>query len=260
MKITASRKDDVLRRKAEYDAQEAAYQSDHSERLTRYNEAERDVLDPIQNYLEAELGKFDLLSFRIDVDTAFRGLEVNIRCDDDRKFGSSSALSWHYEVRLSNKGELRQESGSWSGLQAVTTEQMESLKQTVQALEFINSIDWRELLSVEMPDWDKFMKGGVERPEFHDFTDELDQAEIEDVLGTDTFLLVRDLDQWMQVWVRFVSESSKYYKIQGISKWGLNNLQQRRASEEINLDDFLTSRNVRKDRIHLVHPIQKTEW
>lgn len=260
MKITASRKDDVLRRKAEYDAQRAAYESDHKERWSRYRTAERDVLDPIQEYLKTELSKFNLLNFRIVVDTEFGGIEVRINCDCDSLFKASSALSWHYTVNLSEEGELEQESGSWSGLQAVTAEQMESLKQTVQALEFINSIDWKQLLTVELPDYDKYMEGMTKNPEFHDFTDELDQAEIEDVLGTDTFLLVRDLDQREQVWVRFVSESSKYYKIQDISEWGLNNLQQRRASEEINLDDFLTSRNVRKDKIHLVHPIQKTEW
>lgn len=254
MKIIATRKEDILRRKAEYDAQRAAYESDHEERWSRYRTAERDVLDPIQEYLKTELGKFDLLIFRIVVDTEFGGIEVRIQCDCDSLFKASSALSWHYTVNLSEEGELEQESGSWSGLQAVTAEQMESLKQTVQALEFINSIDWKQLLTVELPDYDKYMEGMTKNPEFHDFNKELQEAEIEDVIGQNILVKVGGISEYGRtpVWARFIKETPTQYQIEIIDDWTKKRLEE---SGELK-PGVGFKRNIRKDKIFLIDPVE----
>lgn len=263
MKIIASRKDDILRRKAEYDAKVAEYEADQKTRRRNYRQAEDAVTEPVREFLQNELGQFNLLEFEIDVHRGFRawsrdtGLEVSIRCNERDKFADTSALSWNYDCYIEESGEVKKESGSWSGLKATTAAQLDSLKQTVAALELLNSIDWYDVLNKEMPQYSDYFEGGVERPERVDFNRELQEAEIEDAIGQNVLIKVGGISEYGRtpVWARFIKETPTQYQIEIIDDWTKKRLEE---SGELKPGVGYT-RNVRKDKIFLIDPVEKFE-
>lgn len=262
MKIVASRKDDILRRKAEYDAKVAEYEADQQTRRRNYRQAEDAVTEPVREFLYNELAQFDLLDFRIDVrrGSSFEGdtgLKVSIRCNDTNLFANTSALSWNYDCSIDDNGEVKKESGSWSGLKATTAAQLDSLKQTVAALELLNSLDWYEILNKEMPQYRDYFEGGVERPERVDFNKELQEAEIEDAIGQNVLIKVGGISEYGRtpVWARFIKETPTQYQIEIIDDWTKKRLEE---SGELKPGVGYT-RNVRKDKIFLMNPVEKFE-
>ena len=65
MKITASKRDDILKRKAEYDEKLKKYQERNSELAGRYRAAEDKVTTAVRKTIEDRLAGFDLLNFDI---------------------------------------------------------------------------------------------------------------------------------------------------------------------------------------------------
>ena len=263
MKIIATRKEDILRRKAEYDAKVAEYEADQQTRRRNYRQAENAVTEPVRQFLYDTLAQFDLLDFEIDVHQNFRalsrdsGLNVSIRCNERDKFADTSALSWNYDCYIGENGEVKKESGSWSGLKATTAAQLDSLKQTVAALELLNSLDWYEILNKEMPKYSDYFDGGVERPERVDFNKELQEAEIEDVIGQNVLVKVGGISEYGRtpVWARFIKETPTQYQIEIIDDWTKKRLEE---SGELK-PGVGYKRNVRKDKIFLIDPIEKFE-
>lgn len=262
MKILASRKEDILKRKAEYDAKVAEYEADQQDRRRNYRQAEDAVTEPVREFLYNELAQFDLLDFKIDVQRGFRsrgvtGLDVHIRCNDSNMFADTSALSWSYKCSIDGNGEVKKESGSWSGLKATTAAQIDSLKQTVAALELLNSLDWYEILNKEMPKYSDYFDGGVERPERVDFNKELEAAEIEDVIGQNVLVKVGGISEYGRtpVWARFIKETPTQYQIEIIDDWTKKRLEE---SGELK-PGVGYKRNVRKDKIFLIDPVEKFE-
>lgn len=264
MKITATRKEDILKRKADYDAKVAEYEADQQTRRRNYRQAEDAVTEPVREFLYNELAQFDVLDFEIDVRKNHRswrsdnGLEVSIRCNDRDKFADTSALSWNYDCSIDeDSGEVTKESGSWSGLKATTAAQLDSLKQTVAALELLNSLDWYEILNKEMPKYSDYFDGGVERPERVDFNKELQEAEIEDAMGQNVLIKVGGISEYGRtpVWARFIKETPTQYQIEIIDDWTKKRLEE---SGELKPGVGYT-RNVRKDKIFLIDPVTKFE-
>lgn len=263
MKIIATRKEDILRRKAEYDTKVAEYEADQQTRRRNYRQAENAVTEPVRQFLYDTLAQFDLLDFEIDVHQNFRalsrdsGLNVSIRCNERDKFADTSALSWNYDCYIEEDGEVKKESGSWSGLKATTAAQLDSLKQTVAALELLNSLDWYEILNKEMPKYSDYFDGGVERPERVDFNKELQEAEIEDVIGQNVLVRVGGISEYGRtpVWARFIKETPTQYQIEIIE-----DRTKKRLEESGELKPGVGyKRNVRKDKIFLIDPVEKFE-
>ena len=191
MKITATKREDILRRKAEYDAKKAAYEADHEERSRRYREAQYALTDPIKEKLTAELSKFSALSFDVSSDFMFNDHpRVRILCNEHNKFDDNVALSWSYNVELTDAGEVEKETSSWSGMKATTPEQLESLKQSVAALEYLLGVNWAELLNVTRPAYRDFQEGALEAPPREDFNTELALAELEEAVGKNVLVEV----------------------------------------------------------------------
>lgn len=195
MKILASRVDDVRRQREEwksgYDTKKAAYE----EKKSSFYKAQHDVLQPIQDEIEQHLAQFDLLTFDVSVKADWpSGIGVSIRCNDNNKFSDSVALSWNYDASYTGKyGEegktLKRETGSWSGLKAITPDQMDNLRQSIAALEYLNSIDWQKMLDKVLPSYQDFV--GPDDNPGKDRTHEFDQmeqaAQVEDVVGDGKF-------------------------------------------------------------------------
>lgn len=216
-KITADRREDILKRKAEYEAKNAAYNQDQYDRSMRFNKAEQDTINPIKQQLESDLSVFDLLQFDINVERNYggKGVRVRIECNENRKFDDSSALAWNYDVNLTDDGDVKRESSSWSGMKAVTLEQVKSLRQTVEAVEYLLNLDWASLLNVTLPRYRDYYDGALPAPEKEDFDAELREAELEEYIGTDTLILVDNFESsgWpgREVYVRLIRETPSQY-------------------------------------------------
>lgn len=236
MKITANRKEEVLRRKAEYDAAMKAYNDDWETRRRNYQAAEREVLNPIEDTLNAELSKFSLLQFDVSADFNFGSLvEVRISCNEHSKFDDSVALAWSYEALLDpSTGELKRNTSSWSGMQATTRAQLDSLKQSVDALEYLLTVDWASLLNVQQPDYDKYFEGRLARPEHQDFKSELIEAELAECVGTNTLVKVHNFDSsgygGRTVYVRIVRETPSQYVVNVLTEWTIENIRSGQSS------------------------------
>ena len=216
-KITADRREDILKRKAEYEAKRAEYEADRDERSHKFEMAEYDVMNPIKQQLESDLSVFNLLQFVVRVERHYggKGVRVRIECNENRKFDDSVALAWNYDVNLTKDGEVKRESSSWSGMSAVTPEQVASLKQTVEAVEYLLNLDWASLLNVTLPHYRDYYDGALPEPEKEDFDAELREAELEGYVGTDTLILVENFESsgWRgkEVYVRLIRETPSQY-------------------------------------------------
>lgn len=229
MKITANRKEEVLRRKAEYDAAMDAYNQDSEARWHSYRVAERELLDPIQDTLSTELNKFNLLQFDVRVNFNYRDVvDVRISCNENRKWEDSVALAWSYEVMLAPDGTIKKETSSWSGMQATTREQLDSLKQSVGALEYLLDVDWEHLLAVSAPNPEDFMRDALTRPPHQDFTSELIAAELEDYIGTDTLVKVQNFESsgygGRTIYIKLLRETPSQYVVNVLSDWTIENI------------------------------------
>lgn len=228
MKITASRKDDILKRKAQYEAELAEYEAAEAEDHRRLNEAEDAIIAPIEEFLESELSNYPALHFDVRVERGYRsqnqgGVQVRILCNQHMHFNDDIALAWEYSVSLDADGNVQKESSSWSGLSAVTAEQMESLKQTVAALEWLNSIDWKSIIDVKMPKYKDYFDPNRKRPEREDFESQLQEAELEEYIGTNTFIKCQNWGESCpyrgDVWIQLLRETPSQYECRIISDW-----------------------------------------
>ena len=238
MKITSSRRDDILKEKEEYDKKMAEYnEADKARDKQKYLD-EQAVFEPIRKYLESNLNKFDLLDFAINLNRdwdwdesdkyANDSIEVSVKCNDVNHFDEKVALSWNYDVKIV-KGEVEAESSSWSGLKAVTKEQLESLKQTVSAIEFLQDVDWKSLIYRKLPSSIKYYEQLPERPQSRNFEEELLEEDIRDSFGKGIGFKGTQIVDYEASWrgnvdgyYFFYGETPKQYKCVFISKYYLN--------------------------------------
>ena len=266
MKITCSKKDDILRQKAEYEAKKAEYDEMYSEVEDRWRQAHRDIYTPVKEYIESELSRFNLLTFDVTVGRGWsgRGLEVRINCNERNMHSDAVALAWDYNIKLDDNGNLVRDTGSWSGLKATTQEQIDSLKQSVEAIEFIFNLDWEKLINVPMPDYKDYYTQELydkqpAKPE-RSWESQLEEAEIEESIGTNTWYLceVKDSEsgRWRKFWVNFIKATPKRYLVEMISSF----VQDDALTEMIhNEQRYKYVQQVAKHNISLTNPIEKVE-
>ncbi len=190
MKITSSRRDDILKEREEYNKEKALYDEAYKNADTVRQQDEQAVFDKLEKYLDENLTqKFPALEFNIDLrrgwsyrrskESDHDNVDITIRVNDHMMSDPSSALSWDYEVRV-NDGEVKKETSSWSGMQAVTKEQLESLRQTLGALEWLSTVDWAPFIKGTLPDYLEYYHDIPDRPEDRDFDKELFEEDIRD--------------------------------------------------------------------------------
>lgn len=198
MKIYAGRREDILKRKEEYEADKSARQSRYDKQYAEYKNAYHGFVNGIKDIVRAAIGQTSL-DLEITAE-AYDGLRVCIR-DENHKFDEDYALSWSYEASLDRNGDVKRESSSWSGLNAVTDAALDNLKEIVRVLDRIKSIDWENILRQVGPEYADYVKEND--PKFDrdapDFDLELRLAEIEDTIGKDVAL-------------RGIDRSGKYYR------------------------------------------------
>lgn len=183
MKIRASKRDDILRDKAMYEEDKARRQSQYDAQEQAWNDARRQVMMGIKSAVESELGNH-VDEVRIDIQL-WNTIKVKVD-NGDNPFGPS-ALIWSWSVKLDKDGNVVKDSGSWSGLSAVTPEQIQDLRNTADILEILNSIDWKKLLNTKVPEYEDYITmndPSYEKPD-RDYDRELKEADIEDIIGAE---------------------------------------------------------------------------
>ena len=232
MKITAGKREDILRRKAEYQAKLEEYEKDRDERGRRHREADYAIIEPVKKKIEQDLSHFDLLKFQIDLSKGYNWeyeknggdehyIEVRIRCNDWSR-DDNDALRWNFDVKLDRDGKVLKETGSWSGLQATTVEQLNSLKQTVEAIELLNSYDWEHIIKAKFPDFKQFYEGSLDRPEKPDTFNELTQATMEELIGADSLVKINGWGEEFTAryyWAHVVGQTEKQWRLQIIPNY-----------------------------------------
>lgn len=198
MRITSSKKGDILKRKREYEARMNLYEADKRDRETRYRNAEADVLEPVEEEIMALLSKYNLLEFRVDASRDYvygedykdskQFIRVRIECNNYNH--RDHALSWRIDLKMDYEGNLIKETGSWSGLEATSMDNIKELRQTVDALEEINTMDWTPLMTRALPKFSDYYEGAIERPETQNFNQELAEAELEELIGQNKLIKI----------------------------------------------------------------------
>lgn len=181
MKITAKKREDILRDKAAYEADKANRQVEYNEQKHMYNEAKYAVAEDIKSAIESALGNHaDEVRINVQI---WDNIEVSINNGDDPL--GPSALSWNWGVKLDKNGDVIKDSGSWSGLSAVTAEQIQDLRNTADILEILNNIEWNTLLNTKVPTYDEYVT--INNPSYEtsdrDYARELKEVDIEDIIG-----------------------------------------------------------------------------
>ena len=246
MKILAGKREDILKRKAEYMNKKATYELAREGASRAYNTAKYNALQPIRDELERNLSKFSLLKFDIRVDKSwYNGIEVRIICE------SNDTFKWDYRVGFTEDGEIESETNSWSGMRATT---VAILRQTVDALEYLISIDWSSFLDVILPEPDTYYKNLPERPESERFDALLAEATLNELIGKNKAILVEPFNNYYStVWIKILKSTDKFITISAGPT-------SRMASKDdvINYNfspSYLTYR-VKKDKLRPVEPVE----
>ncbi len=167
-----ARRDDMLRRKQAYE--DAKNQQDTE--VSQYRQANRDIMQNLNDLIRSKIGETSL-NLSIDTDRSWRS-GVEVRINNGSNPHDEQALNWDWRATMTDEGDIKKESGSWSGLSATTPEQIANLKESVRVIEILNNLDWNELLTVEFPNFDDYVK--TEVPERENFEKQLLEADVED--------------------------------------------------------------------------------
>lgn len=212
MKITASKRDDILKRKAEYDAKVAKYEARNEETARAYNEAQDAVLSKVQIAVEELLSGLDSLSIEVTSPYYYfggRGARVKVNC-------TAGALRWTYEASLED-GQVSTDTTSWSGLSATTQAEVDSLKQTAEALDRLVNADWATILDVETPKFKDYMDLANVPPAPEDFNKQLEEATFEELIGQNKIIKVFNWEGsgyvGRYVWVKLTGQTPSFWKV-----------------------------------------------
>lgn len=273
LKITSGKREDILKEREEYMAQKAENERLKAEERQRFNEAEYAVIEPIKQYLEDELSYFRALQFDVRVDRGWtmnrEGLDVTIRCNENTKFEDDSALSWRFEVKLeyADKEALRaadrtrvkvvKETGSWSGLKATTPAQLKSLRQSVDAIQLLNDIDWNDLLNKDLPKYDDYYKTRPISNREAEFESRLKEVDLEEAIGTNKLVKIHNYESsdynGRYIYIKIVRESGSQYTVSQFGEWEVDNYIRFRNNAETDdqrkyVEQFEKSFNERYER------------
>lgn len=253
MKITAEKREDILREQEEYNRQLEENNRAYEEEKRAFQEAEDAVVGPVKEYLENELKYYRVLSFDVRVERGWKsytrgmGLEVDIKCNERNLFGEDSALSWNFDVSLvynDSEGtvEVKKETGSWSGLKATTPAQLKSLRQSVDAIEFLNDVDWKALLNKKLPKYEDYLKTRQMKDRSSEFNKRLADAELEELVGANTLIKVQNFEssgyRGRSIYLKLLRETPSQYVVNILTDWDIERIK----NGTLDLDQRYTQR------------------
>ena len=203
-KITAATRDELLKSRQEYDAESKKYQDQKDEGLERWEDTLHEQKTALEKQISDVIGSTSL-ELRIKVDP-WGGIgednwAVYVEANENNKFSETVALSWHWSAKIDGRsGEVVKDSGSWSGLKAITPEQISDLEESVRIIKILNNMDWKAILSSPKAHYSEFVSDELNdviqqrRKDRPNFEGDLETATIEGAIanGNIAFELEQD--------------------------------------------------------------------
>lgn len=210
-------REDILKQKAEYEAEFKRRADAYDAQYDKYEEARYQLFDSVKEEIERQLGTLASGNqLYINVRDAWdSNLAVHID-NGDNPHDDTKALAWKYDVELRENGEVVKETGSWSGLNGTTPEQLENLEYTVEVLKALNNIDWKNILNVVLPEYGDYVT--MRNPKYDkdkpDFDAMLFDADVKDAIGKNIlFHRPEESSYSRNPYYKVVSETPKNYNV-----------------------------------------------
>lgn len=230
IKVNASRADDLRKEKAQwqmkYDARKTAYEGQER----RYNAAKWNWKDRFVELIKTQFSSYiDKLPYlEIFVDDGWRNIEVRFKYadylgKDDR---ANVSLRWSYDIALTEEGEVKKETNSWSGFDAVTPQQVDDLMNSANFLKAVVDYDWAPLLKEakeSAPKYNQYI--GIRNPDWDDdykdpgYDKMIREAELEENIGKDIWIRGDRGSSWYKI----ISATPKFYNIAKVDDWTIRN-------------------------------------
>ena len=220
--VTASRRDDILRERAEYNDLMKKNNAVRYQQEERYDFAQDFNFANVENAIREQVG--DLRGVRIRVEERYRGMEVDFDYEDR---GDNKALRWSWSVQLDREGNITKNSSSWSGLEATTPEQAADLQRSVNIITKLINVDWKPILEegyANRPKYSDYISLKEMRSRENEFAQSLKEAVIEDIIGQPKWIKGGIPEgqgtRWNygeKRWYMIKSQSDKFYSVCYIS-------------------------------------------
>lgn len=256
--VKASKLDDIRKARDEWESDYKSKKADYDEQFAHYKEALVAVQNRLQDKLVSDLSKFDTLSFDVAVHSYDdKHLEAAIKCGENKMFDDNVALAWDYTVEYKfGDSKFTKETGSWSGLKATTDAQIKWLEQSIEAIKYLNSLDWETLLNPEdLPKYDDYVTEPEpdrdSRPNFEaqEFSAQLDKYVGKDVLIKGTSSPNGFVNEGIDGWYKIYRETPKFYKVGFVSDSWIHDPDSVMGDNTERIKAYLNSQyNLRKDR------------
>lgn len=224
MRIVCSRRDDILKAKAEHEE----YQQRQREQYDAFAKAQIAITDGIKAIVEDKIGP-TTLDLLIDAGVSYSDMIQISVSDESNVTGGNKALSWRWSVHLDKSGDVVKDSSSWSGMNATTPEHIKSLKEVLRVLEVLNDIDWKNVLNVELPKYEDYVDSTPSPHAGRDFKNELFEADIEEAIGADVLLKGHGYKYYKSgatVGYKILSETPAQYNVLEVSLFNDNMMRQ----------------------------------
>ena len=187
------RRREIDQQAQKYNAERDIKKNEYDAQMDNYRRIVHNIEDNVRSNLEQVLPYSDLIDIRVLRDYNWRSdtpyISVNISYDLNKT--KNQSLAWSYSVGLDLDGNVKKESNSWSGLNAVTQEQLDDLEKSIEILKKLNIIDWESIVKTDVPSVGDYVTTKT-LPE-KDFTFEQFNADLEDFVGQDVIFISKYL-------------------------------------------------------------------
>ena len=188
------RRREIDQQAQKYNAERDIKKNEYDAQMGNYRRFVMDIEDNVRSNLEQVLPYSDLIDIRVsrDYDWSSGAPYLSVKISYDLNKTKNQSLAWSYSVGLDRDGNIKKESNSWSGLNAVTQEQLDDLEKSIEILKKLNIINWESIVKTDVPSVGDYVTTKT-LPE-KDFTFEQFNADLEDFVGQDVIFISKYLN------------------------------------------------------------------
>ena len=257
-----------------------AWEKDFELAQKEYDQQERDydnvlytLMENIETEIKNELSDLDTTNLLIQANPYGARFGSDFRTEIRFTYGERSdnkiSLKWDAEFSLDNDGNVKKETGSWSGLEATTPELLNDLKNSVKIIERIVNMNWQDIIldaEAKRPNRKDYVKKSrPDRGTRPDFEQQIVAAEIEDAIQTGKLIKGNSVPAlgyryttrgYYKIW----SETPKRFNISFIPERYIENRNVEEYAKYIERELAYTQQ-VNKDNLYknIVQPVETVE-
>lgn len=244
--------------KAKFDARDMVYQ----DQQRNFRKATWSWEDRITSLLKSKFSSYieKLPSLEITVKNWFEEIEINFNYADHLggRSDENVSLRWNYEIKLTESGDVKTETNSWSGVKATTVAQIDDLMNSANLLRALVEFDWAPLLQEaknDAPQYHNYV--GIRDPRYDDnykdpgYDKMIKDAEIEESIGKDIW--IKGYEGREEVWYKIISQTPAYYNFIKLIGWSLRNNPEYCINK---LHDNSYSERAKKGSLRFTSPIE----